>query len=497
VCSTLVDLPGLIHSSNKSQSDEDIELIKTLVNEYISEGRTIILAVISAKNDYANQIILKICRKFDPKGARTLGVITKPDYLKPGSENELLWLDLAQNKDIHFELGWHLLKNRADDEQHLSFAQRNAKEHIFFNTGNYKAHPQYMKGIDALRQRLSKLLFDHLKRELPTLKSELDEMTKITHEELEALGRSRSTLADQRVYLTELFTTTWNLISMGINGNYENSFFGNVDTKVPIDKGRNAYRLRAVVQFLNMRFADQMRQNGHKYQIESRKRAPSDTISENDSDSIASDITENRLFTTTRKLSREESIEWVIQIMERSRGRELIGTFNPLIITQLFWDQSEPWEALARNHVNTVADVCKNFVLHVLDLTAATEVRAKLLTLTVLPALKRAHEAAIIELKLIIEDKKRHPITYNHYFTDTLQKLQQERYSNKMMKLSEEATVSVAEKTFIGGPGYENKTYIKPELFKKGLQSIIEPDMNRFSAKQALDAHDAYYKVKC
>jgi GTP-binding protein EngB required for normal cell division len=112
---TLIDLPGLIHSSNKAQSDEDVELIKSLVKDYISKQRTIMLAVVSAKNDYANQIILKMCREFDTKGARTVGIITKPDFLRPNSDNEATWLDLARNKDIFFELGWHLLKNRADD----------------------------------------------------------------------------------------------------------------------------------------------------------------------------------------------------------------------------------------------------------------------------------------------------------------------------------------------------------------------------------------------
>jgi len=63
----------LIHAENKSQTAADVELIKDLVNEYISNERTIILAVISAKNDYANQIILKNARKIDPNGKRTLG----------------------------------------------------------------------------------------------------------------------------------------------------------------------------------------------------------------------------------------------------------------------------------------------------------------------------------------------------------------------------------------------------------------------------------------
>jgi len=63
----------LIHAENKSQTAADVALIKDLVDEYISNERTIILAVISAKNDYANQIILKNARKIDPNGKRTLG----------------------------------------------------------------------------------------------------------------------------------------------------------------------------------------------------------------------------------------------------------------------------------------------------------------------------------------------------------------------------------------------------------------------------------------
>lgn len=109
---TLVDLPGLILSANKRQTDADVALIHSLVNDYLSEKRTIMLAVISAKDDYANQGILTKCKDVDRDGQRTLGIVTKPDYLKPGSANENLWINLAQNKDIFFQLGWHMLKNR-------------------------------------------------------------------------------------------------------------------------------------------------------------------------------------------------------------------------------------------------------------------------------------------------------------------------------------------------------------------------------------------------
>jgi hypothetical protein len=51
---TIVDLPGLIHSKTKQQSASDVELVQDVVQAYMKEPRSIILAVVSAKNDYAN-----------------------------------------------------------------------------------------------------------------------------------------------------------------------------------------------------------------------------------------------------------------------------------------------------------------------------------------------------------------------------------------------------------------------------------------------------------
>jgi len=68
---TLVDLPGLIHSTNKAQTEADKELILNLVKEYMNNERTIILAVVSAKNDFANQIVLDHARKADKTGKST------------------------------------------------------------------------------------------------------------------------------------------------------------------------------------------------------------------------------------------------------------------------------------------------------------------------------------------------------------------------------------------------------------------------------------------
>jgi GTP-binding protein EngB required for normal cell division len=57
---TIVDLPGLIHLHNKSQSTQSVETVRSLVQKYLRSSRSIILAVVLANNDYANQIVLKM-----------------------------------------------------------------------------------------------------------------------------------------------------------------------------------------------------------------------------------------------------------------------------------------------------------------------------------------------------------------------------------------------------------------------------------------------------
>jgi len=47
----------------------ETSLVRSLVEDYISNDRTIILATISAENGYANQVILERARDVDPRGS--------------------------------------------------------------------------------------------------------------------------------------------------------------------------------------------------------------------------------------------------------------------------------------------------------------------------------------------------------------------------------------------------------------------------------------------
>lgn len=160
---TLVDIPGLIQTNTKGVTKADVDLVVEITDQYISQPRTICLAVVSGANDYANQKILTKVRAVDPDGDRTLGIITKPDRLPPGSGSEASFVELAQNSDIMFRLGWHVLKNRTFEERDCSLMERNIAEDTYFRTSKFKCLPDDCVGISALRIRLSKLLFEHVK----------------------------------------------------------------------------------------------------------------------------------------------------------------------------------------------------------------------------------------------------------------------------------------------------------------------------------------------
>jgi hypothetical protein len=122
-----------INILTKQQSAADVELISDLVRSYMRNRSRVVLAVVYAKNDYANQIILKQAREVDLKWLRTLGLIIKPDALPRGSQSEVDYIDSASNDNIHFRLGWPVMKNRDNYSHHSPSDGRDKLEKSFFS----------------------------------------------------------------------------------------------------------------------------------------------------------------------------------------------------------------------------------------------------------------------------------------------------------------------------------------------------------------------------
>jgi len=328
-----------------------------------------------------------------------------------------------------------MLRNRSDDEMGFSFAQRNEAEDLFFSKGRYIDIPREFVGIDSLRERLSKVLLDLLIQELPSLKEEMGRKLQDAIDNIEKLGERRTTSNEQRMMLMKISMQVHDTLKSAVKGYYENAFFGPINMEAAVDATENICRLRAVVQHLNIKFSDDMRLRGHKYAIgggpgddEAAKLEAEDEEEEEEGeeeeeeeeeeaqdelDSLVDDI----FLPKPTSLTREEGVAWVKKTLERSRGYELPGTFQPMLISQLFWEQSQPWEKIALEHITKVARACKTFVYAVLQHTAPAEFLPRILGLSVDAALKNSMLAARDEMKKVLADKSRHPMTYNRKFS--------------------------------------------------------------------------------
>lgn len=86
---TLIDLPGYIQIHDTNQPETLKEKISQLCEKYIRDTN-IILAISAADVDLANSTALRASRKVDPKGLRTIGVITKMDLVSSQDGKRIL-----------------------------------------------------------------------------------------------------------------------------------------------------------------------------------------------------------------------------------------------------------------------------------------------------------------------------------------------------------------------------------------------------------------------
>lgn len=83
-----------------------------MAKRYCSDPKTIILCVIPANQDLSTSDGLKLAREWDPKGERTIGVITKIDIMDKGTSAK----KMLMNDEIFLKLGYIGIVNRAQQD---------------------------------------------------------------------------------------------------------------------------------------------------------------------------------------------------------------------------------------------------------------------------------------------------------------------------------------------------------------------------------------------
>ncbi|PIL37749.1 transporter [Ganoderma sinense ZZ0214-1] len=177
-----VDLPGLIPNAD----DEIVKQVEDMVKDYISQPSTIILVTVPAEDDLENQKAMKLAKDADPRGERTIGVVTKADKIQPGETGrQKAWRDIFEGsaREHKLSLGYYAVRLPTDEERARKITPAQARDQAarVFDTvvpwKDVKAFPGPTRlGVEALIRDLSPLLLNMLIAAIPRLKAAVDQL---------------------------------------------------------------------------------------------------------------------------------------------------------------------------------------------------------------------------------------------------------------------------------------------------------------------------------
>ncbi|KID86263.1 interferon-induced GTP-binding protein Mx [Metarhizium guizhouense ARSEF 977] len=311
--------------------------------------------------------------------------------------------------------------------RHASSNERDEAKEAFFSAGPWAALDNKYLGVKSLRPKLT-----------------------------------RTTPAEQRRYLFQVSRDFTAVMRAAVDGEYNNAFFGSAKT----DEGYRK-RLRARVQESLTLFAGNVRRHGQKKII----------VDSEDEEKLS-----------RRRITRSSYMREVKDLMRRSRGRELPGTFNPLIIGELFIEQCQPWDGIAADVksdvLRIVYEVAKTIVEHV-----AVEETAEGILQVINKAINILSDELDSEFqKLLLPYRTVHPITYNHYLTDTVQKMQEDRRRHKLREGFRKLLGDDEMRPVV------HNVCMNPSESIAQLEDHTEVDMESYACSLAIDYAEAYYK---
>lgn len=196
---TLTDLPGLVRTVGDHEDRSIISRVRQMINRYMQQERTVIIAVVPAKVDIHNTEILQAAQEADPNGTRTIAVVTKVDLVDTGAELAVHELLMNRKKKMH--LGYHAVKCRSqrDLSKGLSIQKGLAVEKEFFGEHEYWHRlPTHLWGVQRLSERLMSILQDNIRRSLPKVVKEISSRMAEMQKSLAELGSPLDTPVAQR-----------------------------------------------------------------------------------------------------------------------------------------------------------------------------------------------------------------------------------------------------------------------------------------------------------
>ncbi|CAK9097538.1 Dynamin-related protein 4C [Durusdinium trenchii] len=169
---SLIDLPGVTHNADQMRNIH--EVTAGLVEKYIEPEENVILCVIPAMSDFGNAEVVKLARKYDPEGLRTLGVVTKCDDAANAEVSDIVEKVLmSRATDVQLQLGFHCVVNRSQKniDENMSSEDLRAKERrVFTGSDRLKRIPEKNWGTHRLMEKVAKIQEARVDECLPKIK---------------------------------------------------------------------------------------------------------------------------------------------------------------------------------------------------------------------------------------------------------------------------------------------------------------------------------------
>jgi replication fork clamp-binding protein CrfC len=180
---SLIDLPGYIQVVSQNQPTELKQKITELCDKYI-QAPNVILAISAADVDLANSTALRASRRVDPRGERTIGVVTKMDLVEAVRGAAIL-----TDKQYPLRLGYvgvvakapvqSLFKKGPSDL--MSAIVKNEDSYFSSHVAEYGPDSGISVGTQTLRKKLMHVLEQTMSASLQgtsdAIKQELEEAT--------------------------------------------------------------------------------------------------------------------------------------------------------------------------------------------------------------------------------------------------------------------------------------------------------------------------------
>ncbi|KAK6343724.1 hypothetical protein TWF730_011313 [Orbilia blumenaviensis] len=168
---SFIDLPGIIHVTERKEEEYLIKLVRNLVEGYIKQEDCLILLAMTMKDDAVNQSAAQMARKLGPN--RTIGALTKPDTVLGGEHDQ--WIKILRGHEHRLPHGYFVTRQPSQQQllKRISHAEARRLEDDFFNGedpwNSELADLSDRFGTINLQKYLSKQLANLIRQRLPAI----------------------------------------------------------------------------------------------------------------------------------------------------------------------------------------------------------------------------------------------------------------------------------------------------------------------------------------